>query len=284
METPLREQPLVRVFLAVFALVSGLVLGAGGLFFGFILALVASAALVYGVGIQLTGAWTLVLSLIFVQGVGCIGVALTYYKFRDIVTPHIREIFNLAEGAPSFKISATVPNKRDVAVVVGGYGLALAGAMGGSILLQVFQTATGTEIDTGTNSAAEIGMQNPEVILLLIPASIVLIGPGEELLFRGVVQGRLREVFGRISGVVIPSVIFAGLHWFALSGGSPQGNLVALGILVVPSLVFGAAYEYTGNIVVPSLIHGFYNATLFTLLYVVVAFADQLPQQPGLLF
>jgi membrane protease YdiL (CAAX protease family) len=32
--------------------------------------------------------------------------------------------------------------------------------------------------------------------------------------------------------------------------------------------VFGTVYELTENIVVPALVHGFYNATLFGTLYV----------------
>jgi len=43
-------------------------------------------------------------------------------------------------------------------------------------------------------------------------------------------------------------------------------------LLFFPALVFGISYEYTDNIVVPSLIHGLYNATLFTGLYVVIRF------------
>lgn len=274
-----REDPLVRVLLAAVALVVGVVLGAGGLLFGFVLTLVAAGLLVAGAGVEISPALSIVLSLVFVQGIGCAGVALTYYKLRPAIAPKVRSLLDLGGADRPFGIGAAVPDFWDVVTIIIGYAVALAGAMGGSILIQAVQNATGTELDTGSNAAAEIGMQNPEVLLLLIPASILLIGPGEELLFRGVVQGRIREVFGPVSGVFIPSVIFAGLHWFALSGGSPQGNLVALGILVVPALVFGAAYEYSDNIVVPSLIHGFYNATLFSLLYVVVAYSDQLPQQ-----
>ncbi|MFC6976274.1 hypothetical protein ACFQL1_18855 [Halomicroarcula sp. GCM10025709] len=51
-----------------------------------------------------------------------------------------------------------------------------------------------------------------------------------------------------------------------------------MSLLVLPALVFGVSYEYTDNIVVPSLIHGFYNATLFTGLYVSVVYADQAAQ------
>lgn len=274
-----RESSLARLLPAIAALVVGFVLGAGGLLVGFLLTLVAAVVLVAGAGVSISPSLSIVLSLVFVQGIGCAGVALAYYTLIPAVRPQIRSLLNLSgEGRP-FEIPAAVPDLRDAAVIIGGYAVAIAGAMGGSILIQAAQNATGTELDTGTNAAAEIGMENPEILLLLIPASILIIGPGEELLFRGVVQGRIREVFSPVLGVLIPSVIFAGLHWFALSGGSPQGNLVALGILVVPALVFGAAYEYSDNIVVPSLIHGLYNATLFTLLYVVVALGDELPQQ-----
>jgi len=273
-----REDPLVRVLLAAAALVVGVVLGAGGLLFGFVLTLVAAGLLVAGAGVEISPALSIVLSLVFVQGIGCAGVALTYYKLRPTIAPKVRSAIGLDGSDRPFGIGASVPDLRDVVTIVVGYCVALSGAMGGSILIQAVQNATGTELDTGSNAAAEVGMENPEILLLLIPASILLIGPGEELLFRGVVQGRIREVFSPVPGVFIPSVIFAGLHWFALSGGTPQGNLVALGILVVPALVFGVAYEYSDNIVVPSLIHGFYNATLFSLLYVVVAYSDQFPE------
>ncbi|WP_436931267.1 CPBP family intramembrane glutamic endopeptidase [Halosimplex halobium] len=257
----------------VVALVSALGLGGGGLAFGFVLASVAAAVLTLGLGVEISPAALLVLSLVFVQGVGCAGVALAYMKLRPVVGPEIRSILGF-EGVPGpFDIDAELPDLRGVAVVVGGYVLAIGAALAGSVLVTLLQ------VDTGTNQAAEIGMENPETLLILIPAAILIIGPGEELLFRGVVQGRLREVLGPVAAIFLASSFFAGLHWFALTGGSAAGNVVALAVLVGPSLVFGAAYELTDNIVVPSLIHGIYNATLFTLLYVVVAFGDQLPDQ-----
>ena len=258
----------LRTFVAI---VSAVGLGAGGLLVGFVLTALTVGVLVVGLSIDIPPTVQIVLSLVFVQGIGCAGVAITYLKIRPVVGPKIRSILGF-HGVPGpFDIDATIPNLRQGAIIVGGYVLALGGAFGGSVIITILQ------VDTGTNQAAEMGMENPEVLLLLIPASILIIGPGEELLFRGVVQGRLREVFGPVVGVLIPSAIFAGLHWFALTGGSATGNLVALGILIGPALVFGASYELTDNIVVPALIHGIYNATLFTLLYVVIAFSDQLP-------
>lgn len=122
-------------------------------------------------------------------------------------------------------------------------------------------------------------MENPEVLLLLVPASLLLIGPGEELLFRGVVQNRLSEALPAPVAIVLASLLFASIHFFSLSG-APQARLVSISVLVLPTLVFGTMYELTDNIVVPALIHGTYNATLFSLLYLTLQFAgsDQFQQ------
>ncbi len=268
-----RRSPLASVI----AVVSAIGLGAGGLLLGFLLTFLGGGILIIGFGVEIGASLGLVLSLVFVQGVGCAGVALAYAHLRPEIQPVVRDLLGMAPDASRFSIGVSVPTLRDVLVVIGGYVLAFGGALAGAFALSAYQVATGTEIDTGTNQAAEVGMSNPETLLLLIPASILLIGPGEELLFRGVVQGRLREVFHPVVAILLASTVFAALHWFALTGGSATGNLVSVAILVVPSLVFGASYEYTGNIVVPALIHGVYNATLFTLLYVTIAYSDALP-------
>jgi membrane protease YdiL (CAAX protease family) len=275
MATASRERPILQ---PAIALLSGLGLGVGGLLIGFILTLVAFALVAAISDGSVSPTLQIVISLIFIQGIGCAGVALSYYRLRPAITTSARSLFDLSEPPTPFRIPAAVPDLRDVLVIVGGYGGAIASAILGSILITIVQEYTGANLEGGTNAAAELGMENPEVLLLLIPASIFVIGPGEELLFRGVVQARIREMFSVVPGIFIPSVIFASLHWFAISGGSVGGNLAALGILTVLALVLGVAYEYTDNIVVPSLIHGLYNATRFSILYLTVAYGDQLPQ------
>jgi membrane protease YdiL (CAAX protease family) len=252
------------------ALVSALGLGGGGLALGFVLTTIALAILTLGFGIELSGPALIVLSLVFVQGLGCAGVALAYLRVRPVVGPKIRSVLGV-DGAPDpFDIGADLPDLRGLAVVVGGYVLAFGGAFVGSIFIALLR------VDTGTNQAAELGMENPEVLLILIPASVLIIGPGEELLFRGVVQGRLREALPASAAVGLAAALFAGVHFLALTG-SPGARLVAIVVLFGPSLVFGAAYELTDNLVVPALIHGAYKATLFTLLYVSIRIADGPP-------
>jgi membrane protease YdiL (CAAX protease family) len=280
MSTLPSERPRLQSALAI---VSALGLGAGGLGFGFALAALVVVLIILTTGTGVSNFAFIVISLTFVQGVGCIGVALAYYKLRPVVAPRIRSKLGLSGDASPFSIPASIPGLKDLLVVFVGYFGAFGVVITGSILITVAQSVSGSQVNTGSNQVAELGRQNPEILLLLIPASIFLIGPGEELLFRGVVQGRIRERFSPVPGILIPSAIFGGLHWFALTGGSLTGNVVVLVLLTCVALVLGISYEYTGNIVVPSLIHGFYNATLFTLLYISLTYSEQLQQQAALL-
>jgi len=62
------------------------------------------------------------------------------------------------------------------------------------------------------------------------------------------------------------SAIFASVHVVALAG-DPAGMLVTVFILFFPATVFGAVYEYTGNIVVPALLHAIHNSVIVSLIF-----------------
>jgi len=232
----------------------GIGVGVGGLVFGTVLTLVS--LLLLGQFVEIRPLEQTVVLLLMTQGVGMIGAAIAYVTWRGVGLEYIK---------------ARVPNLTDVVWVVVAYVVAIVVVFVIGLLLTV------TDTPTAENQAAEMATQNPEILLALIPGSFLLIGPGEELLFRGVVQGRIREAFGPVPGVVVASVIFAAVHVVALVG-SLEGVLISIGILLIPSLILGAAYEYTGNIVVPVLIHGAYNATLFTIFYVTLRYGDGLPE------
>jgi membrane protease YdiL (CAAX protease family) len=227
------------------ALGVALAVGILGLAVAFLLGAVIILPLVF-LGIELSPLALLVISLVTGQGIAFGGVALLYLRFRGLGRKYIGVQF---------------PAVRDIIAAAVGYLLAFVGLFVGTALVAL------TQVETAQNQVAQIATQNPEVLLLLIPASFVLIGPGEELLFRGVVQGRIREAFGPVPGVFLASAIFAAIHFTALTGGV-GGRLATIGVLFFPSLVFGAAYEFTDNLAVPAFIHGAYNATLFTLLYI----------------
>ncbi|MFC7045509.1 CPBP family intramembrane glutamic endopeptidase [Halobacteriaceae archaeon GCM10025711] len=221
-----------------------------GLVVGSILTLVAALA-AFAVGLTQPTV-LIVLAVVFTQGVAFGGVALVFLR---------------RSGLGASFVPVRVPTLRDLLWVVGGYVLAFAAvAVGASLVL-------GTGADPASNQVSQLGMENPEVLLVLIPLSFLLVGPGEELLFRGVVQGLLRRVFGPVVGVTLASAIFAAIHWFALTGGA-GARLATIGILFFPSMVFGGVYERTGNIAVPALIHGAYNATLFAAFYGALRFGE----------
>ena len=125
--------------------------------------------------------------------------------------------------------------------------------------------------------ADQQALRDTGTLVWLIPLSFLLIGPGEELLFRGVVQGRLRESFGPVGAVVLASAGFAPAHILALTGSVVQ-LAVSIAVLFVPALVFGAVYERTKNLTVPILIHGAYDATIFGIAYLCSVTARRRPR------
>lgn len=204
-------------------------------------------------GLPSTSPFTFALTIIG-AGLGFTATVAAYLAYRDAGIDYIGH---------------RVPSLSDLGWVFGGYVAVIGSVMVIGVLLQL----VGSSPDT-TNQAAAQGMENPELFLWFIPLSLFVVGPAEELLFRGVVQGRLRESFGPWVAVPVAAGLFALIHFFALTGGAAD-RFIAIGILFVPSLVFGVAYERTGNIVVPTLIHGTYNATLGALLYVAMRFGAQ---------
>lgn len=196
-----------------------------------------------------------VLTLVLTAGVAFGGVSAVYLSIR---------------GLDWSFIGLRVPSPADLAWVGGGYLLALLSVV---VATAVVGAAGG---QPASNQLAELGIEAPALLLLLIPVSLFIVGPGEELLFRGIVQGTLREAFGPAVAVVLASAIFAGVHYLALTGGA-SARLTTIAILFLPSLVFGAAYERTGNLAVPVLIHGLYNSTLVGLLYIALRFVGESP-------
>ncbi|WP_373190214.1 lysostaphin resistance A-like protein [Halolamina sp.] len=229
------------------AIASGVGLGVLGIGLGFGLVLVVGLSLALA-GVEIGPLLSIGLSLILVQGIALMGVGYAYLR---------------RQGIPLRSVGLRFPSLRELGVAAGAFVVSIIYLVVVSIVIQ----SLGAQ--TAENNVVSLGRQNPEILLLLIPGSYIFIGPGEELLFRGVIQTRIRDVFPPVSGVIIASIIFAGIHLPALSFGAPlSAKLTTLAVLMGPSLLLGASYEYTDNLVVPILIHGSYNALLFLGLYV----------------
>ena len=233
------------------ALLTALLLAGTGLVGGSLVGLAVREALA-ALGVDLGVVPRTVLSTFLLQGVAFGGLSALYLSYRDV---HVREY-----------LGVRVPDLEGWMYAAAGYVLAFVAALSVAFVV-VFLL----DLSPAQNRAAELGREDPRVFLVLVVLAFVVIGPGEELLFRGVVQSRLRETFPAPVAVVLATAIFAAVHWSSLAG-PVSGRALTVTMLFVPGLVFGVTYEVTDNLVVPSLIHGAYNATLFTLAYVSMAF------------
>ena len=106
----------------------------------------------------------------------------------------------------------------------------------------------------------------PNVAWLMIPISILVVGPAEEYIFRGFVYGGLLRISkGKywLLLAVVSSVMFASVHaYYAFTYG------VASVLPFIDLITFGLAMAITyywsgGNLLVLALIHGTYDATGF---------------------
>ena len=173
--------------------------------------------------------------------VGFLGVAVAFVRRRGVAVP----------------VEAT--SARDLAAVAGGVVVALVAATALSYGL--------VRLDLVPDSVVgEAAAADPTFLLALAVLSLVLVAPAEELLFRGAIQGRLRERFGPVPAIAVASLLFGSLHLTNYSGS--VASIVAGALLIAAvGAIFGTIYELTDNLVVPVLVHGFYNAVLLLTSY-----------------
>ena len=177
-------------------------------------------------------------------------------------------IFLGATGRGLSYLDLRVPTLRQV-------GYAVAGVV---VLLVYRQVAIAAalflDLPLAGNSLTEFpGLDVLSIVAVLVPISILVIGPAEEILFRGVVQNYLAEHFSEWGAIGIASVVFAAVHaptsWVATPDPGAVG--VTLLILFGLSVVLGWLYVRTDNLLVPILVHGLYDAAIFALAYWVLS-------------
>ncbi|WP_435345294.1 CPBP family intramembrane glutamic endopeptidase [Haloarchaeobius sp. HRN-SO-5] len=157
------------------------------------------------------------------------------------------------------RIPFRAPSMRELAVAVAATVLALALATVFSFVLSLLDLLPGSVIE-------EAGTADPTFFLGIALLSIVIVAPAEELLFRGVVQGRLRESFGPFGSVVGSSLLFGSVHLANYTGSVPR-VLAGILLIAVTGAVLGAIYEWTDNLAVPIVTHAAYNVALSGLAY-----------------
>ena len=154
-------------------------------------------------------------------------------------------------------LSLELPSARDLRLAAAGVVVAFGLAMVLSVLLAVFDLLPSSVID-------EVIANDPTFAVGLAVLSVVLVAPAEELLFRGAIQGRLRQRLGPVSAVAGSSLLFGAVH-LANYAGEPVPILAGAALIAIVGTVLGALYEYTGNLAVPIATHATYNVILAAL-------------------
>ncbi len=149
------------------------------------------------------------------------------------------------------------PSLRELGVGVVGVLVLLALALVLSIAMELF----GTEPSEHTLFVEDA---STTYYLALAGISILLIGPAEELLFRGLIQNYLRPAFGALGAVVGTSIIFAVVHLPAYFTDTLMTATLSLFVVFALSLVLGGLYERYRNLWLVMGVHGVYNAVLFS--------------------
>lgn len=227
------------------AVTTSLLLALGGLF---------SALLVSAIGFQLLlDAGIPVQDEVLIRypagtiltGVGFVLVVLAYLQISD----------------RSALLQARLPTLFDLGWAVLGMAALLATLVVVSALLQQLG------IQPAQHRIEAVAREDPTVLLYMLPLAFLVIGPTEELLFRGAIQGLLRRAYAPFGAIVLASVMFAIGHVFALSG-TDASRLSTILVILALGTILGAVYEATDNLVVPALVHGAYDAIAFTQIYV----------------
>jgi membrane protease YdiL (CAAX protease family) len=166
-------------------------------------------------------------------------------------------------GRDYFDLS--VPNSKEIAIAVITAAGLVALSQGVTVVFSLLGVESGSH---GLVQQAESGAIPASVILLLVPLSILCIGPGEELLFRNIAQKWLYDEFSKGQAIGIASILFSITHLPVYFIGSTllEASAALVNVLVLSS-VLGLVYAHSEKIAVPAITHGVYNSILFAALY-----------------
>jgi len=185
------------------------------------------------------------ISTVALQGIGFGALGLAYLHYSGLRLDFLRVRW---------------PTLRDVLVVV----VAAPAILVGYVLLTNALISSG--VDLGESQLVGAGEGNPVLYLVLAVASILVVGPAEELLYRGIVQRTFALAIGPVAAILATSGVFAVIHYPAITGEA-GARVATVGVIFALAVVLGALYEWTETLVVPALVHGLFNATQFVVVY-----------------
>jgi membrane protease YdiL (CAAX protease family) len=165
-------------------------------------------------------------------------------------------LFSKYEGASLRELGLKKPNIKIMVFV--SFAAVLLLLLAGSISL-VEEIVLGPEPEAELLIEALLPRDSLQLIAL-IGISLALVGPVEELAFRGFVQKGFENSFGKTAGLVIASILFGILHGL--------NSLQSILPVTVVSLFLGYIWQKTdGNTTASAWTHGLYDALAIGLTY-----------------
>ncbi|MFX0146374.1 MAG: type II CAAX prenyl endopeptidase Rce1 family protein [Candidatus Hodarchaeota archaeon] len=129
----------------------------------------------------------------------------------------------------------------------------------------------------GSLNEIDVIIANSDIlaIILLILTMVIIIGPSEEILFRGFMQKGLVKNIGKIWGIIITAVLFSFIHLigiFVMAYDTLIEYVVSFLLNFFPyfaiSLLLGLLFYWRKeNLIAVTITHGFYNSITIILAY-----------------
>jgi hypothetical protein len=169
-------------------------------------------------------------------------------------------VFSQTDDFRGVSLSWHAPDRRDWTLVIAGTVAAVAVnrvafALGALVGIDPVATVSTPE---GLTAAG---------LLVVSPVFLLVVGPAEEYLFRGVLQGYLGQSFSAAGAIGWAAALFTLVHIPNLLA-APEAAPVSLPVWLLLGLLLGWLFERTGTVTVPALVHGAYDVVVFTLLFV----------------
>lgn len=144
------------------------------------------------------------------------------------------------------------------------WGLVIAVTIG-AFLFRTTVVYGAAAIGVNLSPPAVVGVDLPRetMYVLLLVASILVIGPSEELLFRGTIQPYLRERDSPNAAIGGAAGLFAVTNVLGLLTATDVSTLIPIGILFVVAVGFGWLYERTGSLIAPIVAHIGYSVLIY---------------------
>ncbi len=195
-------------------------------------------------------------------------LSLLVYALAVVMTLGVvHRLFHEKTRLADVGLAQVLPRWRDIGLaplVFVGY-IMLSG-----VFLQLITYLLPTLIDTGQQQA--IGFSHITTRYELVAAYITLtvLAPfAEELLFRGVLFGKIRRYFGAIVTIGLTALLFASLHLIGVQDtGQVQLQWAVVCDTFILAIALGILREKTGSIWAGILLHAIKNSIAFFILFV----------------